>query len=932
MNDMFDPPRPVLLPYSSFFDTLAPLQIREENLGIHLPITDYSSEDEEQLVDYSSEDEEQFFDFTTVNTSLQPPGIIIQPSEQEQNRQQLRKILESAMEEDSRIMSSSKSHDNFNLNSFSSLDNDEENHRERHTLCHCNTNPHRNKRCFTTTGIPLFNLNNPSDLAHIVAQMVSKETSRTATESINRSFHQPDNTNKNLQYINPANLTEIIRIEATPETHLAMNNPNELHPHPPISPADVEQQHPITGLQLIPAAMSLTSNSAVVAEIRQDQNLTDDYFADCTFPEATLTVFQNGILRTVQGRAFCCFHFDRDDPRMFHVAALSMPGAVVRLPTQPPIDSDGNPQGPPGAVHAIPIRVRRVNSSPTSFEGPLPPPPPPTSTPYPAYVLNEDHPTYEEAITFGSVPSIVLSHSDNTHDNDYTELEQAFLHHVARYFEGRGEIEQGIQIPEELEDGAYLEALGPEARISLRFPLVESLFARAARSWPDTPFGIFRSPTPIVPNRPEDPVPVVRLPTASATTNDSIRSSSPEYDWQYPDSPQELPPLELPVTHFRTLTTSMLEIEAVTMETTEDGEITASTPPDHLLSPIYAPHSPSLSFDDAVKLEQQELDELSLLFCSSSEVLEPRRTLPAPEYREDPTSSNSSTDSIPSLQTLSSDSTTSSLGDDISSADLNITLDSITINADGPKNDNDPLNSSLTHSNIPLIYKLQTLESTDPTLLPPRYTLKQRKVAQALSARLYDLMRILEVLRNIRFDTRTSPRLEARWHEPFTKDKNCLFGHPTLASLEADIAQNIGQGLSRPNHWQFHLARVIEVRQIINDIFQISSDLAILFGYSLGIRGFALKEGLDLSYVTHSFHGLLHQFEIDYLSVLLFFLSKFEFTHQHRQLRPLLYTDLPKKIDLWTVIVKIVDQLEPPCTHLALARWKGYTTTDVFWE
>jgi hypothetical protein len=82
---------------------------------------------------------------------------------------------------------------------------------------------------------------------------------------------------------------------------------------------------------------------------------------------------------------------------------------------------------------------------------------------------------------------------DNTHDNDYTELEQAFLHHVTRYFKGHGEIEQGIQIPEELEDGAYLEALGPEARVSLHFPLVKSLFARAARSWPDTSFGIFRS-------------------------------------------------------------------------------------------------------------------------------------------------------------------------------------------------------------------------------------------------------------------------------------------------------------------------------------------------------------------------------------------------------------------------------------------------------
>jgi len=144
--------------------------------------------------------------------------------------------------------------------------------------------------------------------------------------------------------------------------------------------------------------------------------------------------------------------------------------------------------------------------------------------------------------------------------------------------------------------------------------------------------------------------------------------------------------------------------------------------------------------------------------------------------------------------------------------------------------------------------------------------------------------------------------------------------------------QNIGQGLSRPNHWQSHLARVIEVRKVINDIIQISSELAILFGYQLGIRRFALKQQLDLSHVTHPFHGLLHHFEIDYISVVLFFLSNFKFAHQHRQLHPLLYTDLPKKVDLWTIIVKIADRLEPPHVHLALSRWKAYPTTDVFWE
>jgi len=200
------------------------------------------------------------------------------------------------------MMSSSESHDDFNFNSFSSsLDNNRENHREKHTLCHCNAYPHHNEGCYTMMGIPSFKLNSSSDLTLAGTQMVSKESYHTATESLNQSISQSNNTDKNLQYINSTNLTEIFRIRSTPKTYPAMNNPNDLHPHPPIPSADVEHQHPVTGLQLIPSAMSLTSNSAVVAEIQQDQNLADDYFADCTFPEATLTVFQNRVLQSVQG-------------------------------------------------------------------------------------------------------------------------------------------------------------------------------------------------------------------------------------------------------------------------------------------------------------------------------------------------------------------------------------------------------------------------------------------------------------------------------------------------------------------------------------------------------------------------------------------------------------------------------------------------------
>jgi len=86
-------------------------------------------------------------------------------------------------------------------------------------------------------GIPSFKLNSSSDLTLAGTQMVSKESYHTATESLNQSISQSNNTDKNLQYINSTNLTEIFRIRSTPKTYPAMNNPNDLHPHPPIPSA-----------------------------------------------------------------------------------------------------------------------------------------------------------------------------------------------------------------------------------------------------------------------------------------------------------------------------------------------------------------------------------------------------------------------------------------------------------------------------------------------------------------------------------------------------------------------------------------------------------------------------------------------------------------------------------------------------------------------
>ena len=339
-----------------------------------------------------------------------------------------------------------------------------------------------------------------------------------------------------------------------------------------------------------------------------------------------------------------------------HVVVLCMPSAVIWLPAQPLANSNDNQQGPPAFVHALPIRVQRCITPPpppqpqvfvstialppppppstpdvhidanngalpypevTEVEGPLPIPPP-TSAPYPAYFLNNEHPMYDDAITFGSAPFIELGRPQ--HGEQFTELEEVFLHHVARYFKGRGEIERGIQIPEDFEEGAYLEAIGPEGRVSLQFPILESLFACAAIAWPDTPFSIFtRPPTMTTDNLQQSTEQYEHLSSPTLSSSDSVNSSSLGYDWQYPESPPSLPVLKLPISQLRTMINGQDE---ETMETQNTDGITepASTRPNVILSPPYSLYSPSLSFDNVVKLKQEELDELPLLFHPLAEV------------------------------------------------------------------------------------------------------------------------------------------------------------------------------------------------------------------------------------------------------------------------------------------------------------------------
>lgn len=263
---------------------------------------------------------------------------------------------------------------------------------------------------------------------------------------------------------------------------------------------------------------------------------------------------------------------------MYHAAALTMPGAVIQIPTQPLIDSEDH-QHPPGLVHALPIRVQRRLPPPSflpqshdiSPRPPTPPPPTPFSTSPPASILAETH---------GRVFSNDLMRPDEQEENRYTELEETFLRRIALNFEGRGEIEDAIEIPDEFEEGSYLEAIGAEGRVSLRFPRIEALFARAARTWPDTPFGLFNRTTMSAPPGPyKDMEEYLRIPSPTNSSDESTSSSSLEYDWQYPESPTQLPPIELPVLQLRMPDTEKTDHQEGSMEICSENARTANCPP-----------------------------------------------------------------------------------------------------------------------------------------------------------------------------------------------------------------------------------------------------------------------------------------------------------------------------------------------------------------
>ena len=77
-------------------------------------------------------------------------------------------------------------------------------------------------------------------------------------------------------------------------------NPQSYHPHSDISTAHT-LRNPVIQAELSLALFSITSPEAWITEFNYNSHIPDSYFAKVYLPNAKLTSYKNGILKTAEG-------------------------------------------------------------------------------------------------------------------------------------------------------------------------------------------------------------------------------------------------------------------------------------------------------------------------------------------------------------------------------------------------------------------------------------------------------------------------------------------------------------------------------------------------------------------------------------------------------------------------------------------------------
>ena len=246
----------------------------------------------------------------------------------------------------------------------------------------------------------------------------------------------------------PKNTTNaLINMQNSPEP-----NPQSYHSHSDISTAHILRNLVIhTKLSL--ALLSITSPDTWITESNYNSHIPDSYFAKVYLPNATLSGYKNGVLKTAKGQAFACIHFNPNDHRIFEITGLNTPDSESHVPNHNNVE-----------VPTCPSTASSIPSSTTNHYVTRPPTPDPQQvitrpicgvgsptlatsgyTPTapsvshslelldPPAVMYPGQTTYEDLFTFGSHPAGEHAVSDDKNDDKYTHVEWLFLTQVLDY-------------------------------------------------------------------------------------------------------------------------------------------------------------------------------------------------------------------------------------------------------------------------------------------------------------------------------------------------------------------------------------------------------------------------------------------------------------------------------------------------------------------
>ena len=238
-----------------------------------------------------------------------------------------------------------------------------------------------------------------------------------------------------VRYKNPPRNREILTL---PPLTMQENSYQDqhFHSHAPINLAHT-MGNPLTPARLSPASLTITSPDSVITEFCFNSQITDLYYAKGYLPNATLTGYKDGVLKTAVGRAYLCFHFDPADPRIFDLASMFVeptpPGSAIRaqphdatalnvaedtINALPLINHPPPPRlSPPNFLfrsHGAPVAASTSPATTATYHvtvGPPVAPPQPPSVPrakYATFFIPHSYAKYNNPITFSSLTATLV--------------------------------------------------------------------------------------------------------------------------------------------------------------------------------------------------------------------------------------------------------------------------------------------------------------------------------------------------------------------------------------------------------------------------------------------------------------------------------------------------------------------------------------------